>query len=110
MTIARIATIRSSPGGTEDAFRAAFHYVAEEFARQHLGFLKCELLKANEGRYLDLTHWKSRLDTLCGFDRSFENDASSAFFAPIEVNATDPSGGVEYCASMATAQTDKAAH
>lgn len=108
-TIAKIAQIRSSPGGTKDAFLVAFHPVVENFARHQPGFLKCELLKTDEERRLDLTQWKSRLDALRHFDRSFESDASGVFFAQIEVNATDPSGGVEYCASTATAQTDKVA-
>ena len=96
----KIAQIRLRPDVTEEAFLAAFQRFVDSFVRQQTGFLKCELLKKDEGQFVDLIHWTTRSDADRAFERSSENDACLALFGLIEADETDPSSGVEYIAKM----------
>lgn len=94
--IVEIAQIKLRSGVSEEVFIATFRLFVERFARHQQGFLKCELLKKDDGSYLDLVHWETRSDALCAFERSAEDEACLAFFDLLEVDEADPSGGVVY--------------
>lgn len=95
-----IAQIRLRPGVTEEDFLAAFQRFVDGFARQQPGFLKCELLKKDNGEFLNLVHWVTRSDAVSAFKRSTQNDACLAFFELLEADETDASSGVEYLTTI----------
>ncbi|MDJ0640026.1 MAG: antibiotic biosynthesis monooxygenase [Paracoccaceae bacterium] len=95
-----IAQIRLRPGVTEEDFLAAFQRIVDGFVRQQPGFLKCELLKKDNGQFLDLVHWAARSDAVNALERSSKNDACLAYFRLLEADETDSNSGVEYLANV----------
>lgn len=95
-----IAQINLRPEVTEEAFIAVFQRFVDGFVRQQPGFLKCELLKRDDGQFLDVVHWATRSDAVTAFERSSENDACLAFFELLEADEADASSGVEYLTLM----------
>ena len=98
-SIVEIAQIKLRPGVSEEVFLATFRLFVERFARLQPGFLKCELLKKEDGRYMDFGKGNTGSDALRAFDLAADNTCL-AFFDLLEVDETDPSGGVEYLTSI----------
>nr|WP_253762949.1 antibiotic biosynthesis monooxygenase [Ruegeria sp. HKCCD4884] len=95
-----IAQIRLRRGVTEEDFLAAFQRFVDGFARQQPGFLKCRLLKKENGEFVNLVHWVTRSDAINAFDRATQNAACLAFFELLEVDEADASSGVEYLTTI----------
>ncbi len=104
-----IAQIRLRPDVTEEDFLAAFQRFVDGFVRQQPGFLRCELLKKDDGQFLDLVHWATRSDAVSAFERSYENDACLAFFELLEADEADASSGVEYLTAIIPEPAEKKA-
>ncbi|MEO0632642.1 MAG: hypothetical protein AAFY52_00735 [Pseudomonadota bacterium] len=95
-----IARIKLRPHVTEAVFLGAFQQFLDGFVRHQPGFVSCQLLKKDAGRYLDLVHWATLADARNAFERSSGNDACVAFFGLLDADETDPDAGVEYLATV----------
>lgn len=104
-----IAQIKLRPDVTEEAFLAAFQRFVDGFVCQQPGFLKCELLRRDNGQFLDLVHWATRSDAVTAFERSSENEACLTLFGLLEADEADASSGVEYLTLLKPEPADRPA-
>lgn len=92
--IVETSKITLLPGIPEQTLLAAFTKFKNEFLVHQPGFLKIELLRQNDRQYLDLVHWQSREHAARAFGRSADSEVCQAYFALMEIDETDPEGGV----------------
>jgi len=92
--IVETAKISLRPGTSEQTLLAAFTKFKDDFLLHQPGFLKIELLRQNDRQFLDLVHWQSREHAARAFGRSAESEVCHAYFELMEIDETDPEGGV----------------
>ena len=98
--IVEIATIELADGKTEAGLIAASKVFQDDFLNHQPGFIKRELVRSSEGKYLDIVHWRSQED----IDALMQNIDSSkevqSYFSIMKFDSENPTNGVEHYSSI----------
>jgi hypothetical protein len=100
--IVETARIRLRDGATEADLIAASDRFQQSFLDAQPGFLRRELLKLDEGDYLDLVHWSDRRAADAVMDIAMNSDQCRAYFALMDMETDQAGAGVQHYASLAT--------
>lgn len=101
-TIVETARIRLASGASETELIAASDRFQTAFLDAQPGFLRRELLKLGEGDYLDLVHWADRQAADAVLELAMNSAPCRAYFALMEMDATDMGAGVQHFAVLAS--------
>jgi hypothetical protein len=66
------------------------------------GFVRRELLKVNEGQFIDLVHWQSRGDADALMAKAGDSPECLAYFSVMDMAAMAPDEAVKHYASLAS--------
>ena len=94
------AAFRVRPGVTEPQIRAASTAIQEEFIARQPGFLRRELLRADDGSYVDVLWWRDRASAETAMAAAMQSPACARYFELMESDAADPAG-VKHLAQLA---------
>lgn len=100
--VVETARITLAPGRSEADLIAASAAFQTAFLDAQPGFLRRELLKLDDRRFLDLVHWDSRAAADAVMAAAMASEACHAYFAVMDMGSGDPAEGVEHYASLAT--------
>lgn len=100
-TIIELARIKLKDGIDE----ARLIETSERFQRAFLndvpGFLGRELMKADDGSYMDLVHWQSSTHADAAMKQASESVECRDYFGLMEISGNDPHSGVRLFQSLA---------
>lgn len=99
--IIELAAIRLAPGRTEEELVAASDRFQEQFLALQPGFLRRELARLDEHRFLDLVHWRSMADAEAVGGKIAGSSACQAYFAVMAFDPANPMEGVSHYQSLA---------
>ena len=97
-----LAPIKLAAGKTEADLLAASARFQEEFANSQPGILRRELVRKNDGTYLDIVQFRSMEDAMAVIEKEKESVACHAFFSVMDLGAEDDSGSIDFYQSLAT--------
>lgn len=96
-----MAKINLAVGKSEAELVAASEQFQREFLSRQPGFLRRELLRLDEGNYLDLIHWRSAADASAVMEYAMESPQCQAYFAVMAMDTDKPDEGVARYTSLA---------
>lgn len=96
-----IAKINLAAGKSEAELVAASEQFQQEFLGKQPGFLRRELLRLDEGNYLDLVHWRSAADASAVMEHAMASPQCQAYFAVMTMDPDKPDEGVAHYTSLA---------
>ncbi len=95
------ATIVLRPETTEAQLLAVSAAFQSEFLDHQPGFVRRELLKLDERRFLDLIHWETSKAAQAVIGAAANSSVCSRYFSVMEMGA-DPGAGVTHYTSIET--------
>jgi hypothetical protein len=101
MTV-EMAKIKLRAGNSEADLIAASDRFQRDFLDAQPGFLRRELLRLDEGNYLDLIHWRNAADASAVMEHIADSPSCEMYFAVMDMNPDNPEEGVTHYASLAT--------
>ena len=96
-----LAPIKLAAGKTEADLLAASDRFQKEFADAQPGLIRRELVRKSDGEYLDIVQFSGMEDAMAIIEKEKESAACHAFFAVMDMDATDESS-IVFCQSLAT--------
>ena len=100
-TIVEMAQIKLAAGKSEQDLLNASNTFQRDFLAAQTGFLRRELVKAPDGNYLDIVHWRSEADAQAIMAKIEDSPACALYFSVMDMGDGDGSSGVEHFASLA---------
>jgi len=97
-----MAKIKLLAGKSEAELVAASEQFQREFLNKQPGFLRRELLRLDEGNYLDLVHWRSAADANAVMEHIMTSPSCLAYFAVMDMDPDKPDEGVTHYTSLVT--------
>ena len=99
--IIELATINLADGKTEADLIEASKIFQSEFLDHQPGFIRRELVRKSEGKYIDIVHWRSQEDMNNVMQVIESSPAVQAYFSVMEFDPESPNNGVEHYSSVA---------
>lgn len=96
------APFRIRPGVSHDDVVAASAALQAEFLARQPGFLRRELLRSDDGGYVDLVWWASPAAAQAIMPLVADSPACARFFALMEGDTSDPAAGVRHLHHVAS--------
>lgn len=96
------APFRVRPGVSEDDLRAASAALQSDFLARQPGFLRRELLRGDDGGYVDVVWWESPAAAKAIMDAIAGSPACARYFALMAGDLSDPAAGVSHFARLAS--------
>jgi hypothetical protein len=96
------APFRVRPDVTEAELRAASAALQDEFLVRQPGYLRRELLRGEDGGYVDLVWWQSRAAADAIMEAIAGSAACARFFALLDGDLSDPAAGIKHFTRIAT--------
>ena len=97
-----LAPIILAPGKTEADLLTASAIFQREFVSFQPEVLRRELIRKNDGTYLDIIQFRSEADAVIFMEREKESSACTNFFSVMDMSATDETDGIELYQSLET--------
>ena len=97
-----LAPIKLAAGKTEADLLAASDRFQKEFANDQPGLIRRELVRKGDGEYLDIVQFRSMEDAMAIIEKEKESAACHAFFAVMDMEATDESDSIDFYQSLVT--------
>jgi hypothetical protein len=96
-TVVEWAPFRLKPGVDDETLIERSERLQQEFLSRQQGFVRRELLKGDDGGWVDLVYWADQASADAIMSALGNSDAASAYFAVmIGADPADPSGGVSH--------------
>lgn len=96
------APFRPAEGVDEAALLRASEALQEGFLARQPGFLRRELLRASDGRWVDLVYWQSEESAAAAMKVAMESPACHEYFRLMNADGADPGAGVEHYRRVTT--------
>lgn len=90
------APFRLAEGASEAALLRASEALQEGFLARQPGFLRRELLRGADGRWVDLVYWRSEESAAAAMKVAMESPACHEYFRLMNADCADPAAGVEH--------------
>jgi|ETNmetMinimDraft_3_1059899.scaffolds.fasta_scaffold00926_9 hypothetical protein len=103
-TMVEMAPIKLAAGRSEQDLLNASNAFQQDFLAAQPGFLRRELVKAPDGNYLDIVHWRSEADAQAIMAKIADSPACALFFSVMDMGDGDGTSGVEHFSSLAVYQ------
>ncbi len=99
-----LAPIKLAAGKTEADLLGASDRFQKEFANDQAGVIRRELVRRDDGTYLDIVQFRSMKDAQEIMELEKESAACHAFFAVMDMDmeTADQSDGIDFYQSLAT--------
>ena len=88
-----LARFRLTAGTDDKTFITKADHLQNEFLTKQSGYIKRQLLKGDEGVWVDVVYWKSRRDLLHAVTQMQEDPSAAGFMQSIDPDSVD----VQYC-------------
>lgn len=79
-----------------------------EFLDHHPGFIRRELIRSSDGKYVDIVHWRSQEDIDALMQIIGSSPAVQAYFSVMIFDPENPNNGVEHYSSIGVYESLKA--
>jgi hypothetical protein len=99
--IIELATINLADGKTEADLIEASKIFQNELLDHQPGFVRRELVRQSEGKYIDIVHWRSQEDMNNVMQVIESSTAVQGYFSVMEFDPENPNNGVEHYSSIA---------
>jgi hypothetical protein len=86
------APFRAKPGVDESTMLALSNRLEGEFLAQQPGYIRRELLKAEDGSFVDLVWWESPAAAEAAMTKVAESEVCAAYFAAMELASAAEAG------------------
>jgi hypothetical protein len=83
-SIIEISQFRLAKGVDEQSFLKGANAVQETFLKKQNGFIERELLKDENGQWVDILHWKTRADAERAAKEAMNNPVAAEFFQKMD--------------------------
>ena len=98
--IMEFAAYKLATGKSEAELLAASDLLERDFLAPQKGFLRRDLIRKDDGSYVDVIVWQSRADFAAAFELAKTSTAAAHYFAHMHVDPDAPHGGVEHAAML----------
>jgi hypothetical protein len=95
-----VAKIRLRAHASEADLLGASERFQHDFLDKQPGFIRRELLRLDDGNYLDLVHWRNAADAASVLQRTADSPSARAYFSLMETDPGKPA--ITHYASLAT--------
>jgi hypothetical protein len=85
------APFQLAPDTTEEQLLRAAHEIQDAFLQQQPGFLRRELLRARDGGFVDVLHWRDQAAVDAAMQIATTHPACARYFACMASAEHDPS-------------------
>ncbi len=93
--VVEIAPFTVADGVTDERLIAASEELQSEFLAQQNGFIRRELLRGNDGEWMDLVVWQDRTSAKAAIERAAESPVCFRFFELMAQNGNGAGDGVK---------------
>lgn len=100
--IVELAQIRLATGKTEADLLAASKSFQSEFLSGQDGFLSRDLIRKDDGTYVDIIRWQSRAQADAVFAKAQASEVAGQYFSVMQFDPDNMETGVEHCALIAS--------
>jgi heme-degrading monooxygenase HmoA len=83
-SIVEISQFQLAKGVDEQSFLNAANAVQENFLKKQSGFIDRELLRAENGQWVDILHWKTAADAQRAAKEAMNNPTAAEFFQKMD--------------------------
>ncbi len=97
-----LAPIKLAAGKIEEDLLAASDRFQREFVNDQPGVIRRELVRKDDGTYLDIVQFRSMKDAEEIMELERDSATCQAFFAVMDMEATDESDSVDFYQSLVT--------
>lgn len=89
------APFRLAPGASEDALIAAAEAIQRGFLERQPGYVRRELLRGDDGRWVDLIVWRDDASAQAAMQAAESSERCAAYFALMTgIDSPDPGSGL----------------
>lgn len=97
-----LAPIKLAPTKTEADLLAASAKFQSEFVAHEPGVLRRELVRAQDGTYLDIVQFRSEADMAEVIEKEMQSPACADFFSVMDLTSFDPDAPMNTYVSLET--------
>jgi hypothetical protein len=97
-----LAPIKLAPNKTEADLLAASAKFQSEFVDHEPGVLRRELVRAQDGTYLDIVQFRSEADMAEVIEKEMQSPACADFFSVMDLTDFDPDAPMDTYVSLET--------
>jgi len=95
--IIELASIKLAEGKTEHELIKASEVFQEQFLSGQDGFVRRDLVRKEDGTYMDIILWESRTHADAIFEKAQKSEAVGQYFSLMDFNPENMTEGVEHC-------------
>lgn len=95
--IIELASIKLAKGKTEHELIMASEVFQEQFLNGQDGFVRRDLVRKEDGTFIDIILWESRAHADSIFAKAQKSDAVGQYFSLMDFNPENMGEGVEHC-------------
>ncbi|MBB5514229.1 hypothetical protein FHS89_000227 [Rubricella aquisinus] len=95
--ILELATITLAPGVTEQELVTAAAAFQRDFLDHQDGFIRRDMIRREDGRFVDVILWESRVQADAVFQRAMASPVAGQYFSLMQMDPETAETGVEHC-------------
>jgi len=95
--IIELALIKLAEGKTEHELIKASETFQEQFLSGQNGFVRRDLVRKEDGTYMDIILWESRAHADAIFEKAQKSEAVGMYFSLMDFDPENMAEGVEHC-------------
>ena len=102
--IIELADITLAAHSTEADLIAASEHFQQTFLSRQDGFVRRDLVRRAEGKFMDIIVWHGRSHAEAVFERAQNAESAVAYFSHMKFDPENEDMGVEFCTLLASFQ------